>query len=113
MDKHQGNSGTYLVSGGARVRATPDKDGNVRAGEQVLHRPDTRPHAEGDAPRDASGERIDRDAAHEAAAKPQAAFPEPASTPPWAAPQATASGTAATDPDVPQAGTARSRTGAK
>lgn len=89
MDKHHGRSGTYQVdkSTGERVPLTPDTEGNVRAGDQVLHRPQTAPHKDGDAPRDAKGERLDRDPAHLAAAKPQPAFPEPAATPPWAGPE--------------------------
>lgn len=87
-DKHHGQGGTFIATkGGSRSPATPDKDGNVKVGEQVLHRPQTKPHADGDAPRDATGERTDRGRDHEAAAKPQPAMPEPASTAPWATPE--------------------------
>ena len=97
MDKHQGSSGTFLVRDGERVPVSPDSDGMVRVGDQVLHRPQTRPHTAGDAPRDASGQRLDRDAAHEAAAKPRPAMPEPAATPPWAAPVAAVQSEASND----------------
>lgn len=104
MDRHHGNSGTYIVKDGERVPATPDSEGNVRVGEQVLHRPVTRPHDQGDAPRDAKGQRIDRDAAHEAQARPQPAFPEPA-TPPWLGdekrPAQSAASPVANDPNTP------------
>ena len=85
MDKHHGASGTFIVKDGERVPASPDSEGMVRVGEQVLHRPQTRPHADGDAPRDAKGNRLDRDAAAEAAAKPRPAMPEPVA-PPWLSP---------------------------
>jgi hypothetical protein len=44
------------------LAATPDKDGYVTIGEQKLHRPVTKPHEDGDAPRNAKGERTDRGA---------------------------------------------------
>jgi hypothetical protein len=88
-DKHHGQAGTFIVgTDGARQPVSPDKDGFVsipdgKGGSQKLHRPMTKPHEDGDAPRDAKGERVDRDGAHEAAARPQPAMPEPAATPPW------------------------------
>jgi len=86
MDKYSGQAGTFVVQNGERVPVTPDEAGMVKIGEQELHRPATRPHEDGDAPRDASGKRVDRGADHVAAAKPQPAMPEPAATPPWATP---------------------------
>jgi hypothetical protein len=86
-DKHHGKSGTYIGNkDGTRSPATPDKDGNVTIGDQVLHRPVPKPHSDGDAPRDEAGERTDRGAAQQAAAKPQPAIPEAPTTPPWATP---------------------------
>ena len=84
-DKHQGKGGTFIVSGNERHPATPDKDGYIAVGDKKLYRPDTKPHKDGDAPRDAKG-RLDRDEAHEAAAKPQPAIAEAAGTQPWATP---------------------------
>ena len=71
MDKFSGQSGTYKVND---------------AGErELVEGSQTRPHPEGDAPRDEHGKRTDRGADHIAAAKPQPALPEPV-VPPWATP---------------------------
>lgn len=75
MDKHHGNSGTYLVKDGQR---------------ELVEGSQTRPHPEGDAPRDEDGKRVDRDAAQAEQARPQPALPEPAKTAPWEAPAETA-----------------------
>lgn len=78
MDKYSGQSGTFVVKDGERVRVSPDSDGKVTIGEQELHRPLTVPHKDGDAPRNEKGERTDRGADQQAAAAPQPAIPAPA-----------------------------------
>jgi len=76
MDKYSGQSGTFIVVDGERVRAKPDSDGMITIGEQKLHRPET----------NEKGERVDRGADQQAAAAPQPAMPEPAKVAPWATP---------------------------
>jgi hypothetical protein len=72
-DEHHGNSGSYIVG----------EDGK----RQLVEGSQTKPHPEGDAPRDEHGERTDRGPDHVASATPQPAVPAPVA-PPWATPPA-------------------------
>ena len=72
MDKYSGQSGTFRV--------------NSKNERELVKDSVTKPHEEGDAPRDADGKRLDRGADQQEQAKPQPALPEPPKTAPWATP---------------------------
>lgn len=108
MANDHSKSGTFIASGSTRSPASPDRHGNVKIGaagdakEQVLYRPESKPHEKGDMSRTADGKPAN-EAVEREAAKPQPAMPEPAATPPWAAPAEEKPTTKKSDDAVPGA----------